>query len=126
MKIKIPSIQDERGILSSLERELPFAIKKVFYLHHISPGAQRGKHAHKKMQQFFIACHGSFAIELDNAKEKSTYILNDPAEGIYVAPMTWVTLSDFSQDAVCLVLTSDFYDIEDYIKNYEEFLRLVK
>lgn len=113
--IQFPRIPDPRGSLSFIEK-LPFEIKRVYYIYHVTPGAIRGGHAHKTVDRIFIAMNGIFRV---NGIE-----LSRPWEGLRVPPMTWLTLTDFSQGAVCLVLASEEYDEADYIRDYSEFLAL--
>ena len=89
-------------------------------------GGKRGGHAHKTIYQLIVATSGSFTVTLDNGKEKSTYLLNHPWEGLLIYPGVWRTLEDFSSGAVCMVLASDFYDENDYIRNYKEFKKMAK
>ncbi len=125
--IELPKIADPRGNLSFIEggRHVPFEIKRVFYLYDVPGGETRAGHALKKTGQFIIAASGSFDVVLDDGRERRTIGLNRSWKGIYVPPMIWRELVNFSSAAVCLVLASDFYDENDYIRNYDEFLRTV-
>lgn len=116
---------DERGRLVALEeyKEVPFKIKRVYYMYDMSPGIVRGRHAHKNLQQILICIHGSCKILLDDGNEKEVVPLEKPYEGLYVTNSMWHEMYDFSKDAVLMVLASDIYDENDYIRNYSEFLK---
>lgn len=122
--IPFPLIQDHRGSLSVLETEkdIPFAIKRIYYLHEIPDSEVRGAHAHKALHQVMIAMNGSFDLQLDDGFEKTTYTLNSRDRGIYIGPMIWRDLSNFSKDAICMVLASEHYDEDDYYREYSEFV----
>lgn len=119
---------DQRGHLVALEefKDIPFNIKRVYYMYDTADGITRGFHAHKKLQQILVCIHGSVNITLDNGKEKKVVPLEKPYEGLYVSNAMWREMSDFSDGAVLLVLASELYDEEDYIRNYDEFLEYVK
>lgn len=102
--------------------DVPFAVKRVYYLYDVPGGESRGAHAHKELFQLLIAASGSFSVTLDDGKEKCTYMLNRPYQGLLIVPGIWRTLDDFSSGSVCLVLASEKYDQADYIRNYDEFL----
>lgn len=123
--IELPKITDPRGNLTVVEqlKEVPFEIKRVYWTYDVPGGERRGGHAHKNLQQLIVALGGSFHVTLDNGKEKETHLLNHPYQGLLVPTMTWRTLEDFSSGAVCMVLTSDFYDEDDYIREYDDFLK---
>lgn len=116
---------DRKGNLSVVENEkdVPFSVKRVYYLYDVPGGESRGGHAHKFLHQLIVAASGSFSVTLDDGKDKRTFVLNRPYQGLLVVPCIWRTLDDFSSGAVCLVLASEKYDEEDYIRNYNEFLR---
>lgn len=118
---------DERGQLISLEetKDIPFAIKRVYYLYDTAEGVVRGKHAHKSLEQILICIHGSCKVLLDNGVEKKVVFLEKPYEGLYIANNIWREMFDFSDDAVLMVLASDFYKEEDYIRDYEKFLHFI-
>ena len=126
--IQLPKISDPRGNLSVCEqcKDIPFEVKRVYWTYAVPGGGKRGGHAHKAIYQLIVATSGSFTVTLDNGKEKSTYLLNHPWEGLLIYPGVWRTLEDFSSGAVCLVLASDFYDEDDYIRNYKEFKKMAK
>ena len=119
---------DERGQLIALEefKDIPFRIKRVYYMYDTADGVTRGYHAHKGLQQILICIYGSCKIRLDNGKEKKVVPLEKPYEGLYVANNMWREMFDFSSDAVLMVLASEVYDENDYIRNYDEFLNYVK
>ena len=118
---------DDRGQLVALEegRDIPFEIKRVYYMYATGEGVHRGFHAHKNLQQILICIHGSCKILLDNGTDKKVVSLEKPYEGLYVTNDMWREMYDFSSDAVLMVLASEFYDENDYIRDYEEFLRYV-
>lgn len=118
---------DERGQLVALEEfnDIPFAIKRVYYMYDTGIGVIRGNHAHRKLQQVLICVHGSCRITLDDGSEKKDIILKKPNEGVYLPNLIWREMYDFSPDAVLLVLASEPYDDNDYIRDYSEFLSCV-
>lgn len=124
--IDLPKIEDARGNLSFVEGgiHIPFDIKRAYYLYDVPGGSDRGSHAHKNLHQFIVAMSGSFDVVLDDGKEQKRFHLNRSYYGLYICPMTWRLLDNFSSGAVCMVLASEHYDEADYIRNYEEFLRL--
>lgn len=117
--------EDRRGNLSVVEngQTLPFDVKRVYYLYDVPGGENRGSHAHKELSQLIIAASGSFTVTLDDGKCKRSFFLNRPYQGLYVKPGMWRDLEDFSSGAVCMVLASDVYIKEDYIRDYNEFLK---
>ncbi|MFI0431013.1 sugar 3,4-ketoisomerase [Mariniflexile sp. HMF6888] len=121
--IEIPKIKDARGNLSVLEKGiLPFAFKRVYYLYDVPSGTYRGGHAHKEQQEFLIAVSGSFNVLLEDITGNKTKItLNKPNQGLLISSMIWRELEDFSSGAICLVVASDVYKEEDYIRDFEEF-----
>ena len=126
--IQLPVIPDERGNLSFLEehRHIPFEIKRVYWLYDVPGGASRGAHAHKNLYQLLIAASGSFRVTLDDGREKCSFFLNRSYQGLLIPPGIWRELDDFSSGAVCMVMASELYDPEDYIRDYEEFLEYSK
>ncbi len=118
---------DDRGQLVALEefKDIPFRIRRVYYMYDTMPDIVRGQHAHKKLQQILICIHGSCKIRLDNGEEKKTVLLERPYEGLYVANNMWREMYEFSQDAVLMVLASELYDESDYIRDYDTFLRFI-
>lgn len=123
----IPKIEDIRGNLSVIEKDIiPFEIRRVYYLYDIPSNAYRGGHAHKKQQEVLVALSGSFDVVLDNANEKTTIMLNKPNKGLLIKEGIWRELSNFSSGAVCLVLASDVFEEEDYIRDYKKFLSAIR
>jgi len=121
--IDIPVVHDKRGNLSVIEsgENIPFSIKRVYYLYDVPGGTKRGGHAHRKLEQLIIAASGSFDVVLHNGKKKEFYTLNRSNIGLYIPKMTWREIENFSSGAVCLVLASEHYDESDYIRNFKEF-----
>ena len=119
---------DDRGQLVALEegKDIPFEIKRVYYMYDTGEGVRRGYHAHRSLEQILICIHGSCKILMDNGEEKKIVSLEKPYEGLYIRNNIWREMFDFSPDAVLMVLASDFYNEEDYIRNYEDFLEFVK
>jgi len=119
---------DDRGQLVALEefRDIPFQIKRVYYMYDTVPDVVRGHHAHKALEQILICIHGNCKIRLDNGIEKKVVPLEKPYEGLYVANNMWREMYDFSPDAVLMVLASELYDESDYIRDYDEFKKYVK
>jgi hypothetical protein len=126
--IDLPRINDPRGNLTFIEggRHVPFDLRRVYYLYDVPGGADRGGHAHKRLQQLLVAMSGSFDVTLDDGRERKHYHLNRSYFGLYIAPMVWRNLDNFSSGAVCLALASDPYDEADYFREYEAFLREVR
>jgi hypothetical protein len=126
--IDLPRITDERGNLTFVEggRHVPFQIKRIFYLYDVPGGAARAGHAHKALHQVLIAMSGSFAVTLDDGYQRKKFQLNRSYYGLYIAPLIWREIDDFSSGSVCLAVVSDFFDPSDYYRVYEEFLRKVQ
>ena len=125
--IQLPKITDPRGNLTVAEEltNVPFDIRRAYWVYDVPGGESRGGHAHKRLRQLIVALSGSFHVTLDNGYERKTYLLNHPWEGLLVETKTWRTLDDFSSGAVCMVLASEPYDAADYIEEYDEFLQYV-
>lgn len=119
---------DERGRLVALEefKDIPFEIKRVYYLYETKEGVHRGFHAHKSLEQILICIHGSCDVLLDNGEEKKVISLERPYEGLYVPNNMWREMYNFSSDAVLMVLASEYYNEEDYIRDYDKFLEMIK
>lgn len=126
-KIKFQSHEDDRGNLVAIEeyKDIPYSIKRVYYIFKAKNGGVRGQHAHKTFEETLICVSGQCTIHLDDGKTTEEIILNNPGEGVYVAPGMWREMYDFSEDAVLLVLASELYNEEDYIRNYDEFYKIV-
>ncbi len=122
--IELPKIVDTRGNLSFIEggQHIPFDIKRVYYLYDVPGGADRGSHAHINLHQFIVAMSGSFDVALDDGKKKKRFHLNRSYYGLYVCPMMWRELDNFSSGAVCMVLASAHFSEADYIRDYSQFL----
>lgn len=122
--IDLPKISDARGSLTFVEAEqhVPFEIRRIYYLYDVPQGAERGAHAHKALHQLIIAMSGCFDVVLDDGEEKRRVHLSQPCVGLYVGPMIWRDLENFSPGAVCMVLASSRYDEADYFRDYQEFL----
>jgi len=122
--IDLPIIHDPRGNLTFIEGygHIPFDIKRVYYLYDVPGGAERGGHAHKELHQLIIAMSGSFDVVLDDGNEKKRVHLNRSYFGLYICPMIWRELDNFSSGSVCMVLASRKYDESDYFRNYGEFI----
>ena len=120
-------IVDERGSLTFLDElsNLPFKIKRIYYLYDIQEGQSRGGHAHKLNESLLIALNGEFKVEIEDGFRKKVYILNKPNQGLYLPKMIWRNLFDFRNNAICLALASHDYDEKEYIRNYEYFLKKV-
>ena len=116
---------DRKGNLTVVEngKTLPFDVKRVYYLYDVPGGENRGSHAHRELEQLIIAASGSFTVTLDDGNSKRSFFLNRPYQGLYVKPGMWRDLVDFSSGAVCMVLASDVYKADDYIRNYEDFIK---
>ena len=119
---------DHRGQLIALESniQIPFDIKRIFYIYGTQKGIPRGKHSHYKTKQFLVAVNGSCKVTLDNGKEKKTFNLNKQNLGLFQDALVWGTMHDFSEDCVLVVLASEHYDESDYIRDYDKFLELTK
>ena len=114
--IDLPKITDRRGSLTFVEGggHIPFDIARVYYTYDVPAGAERGGHAHKKLHQLMVAMSGSFDVLLKDGRSESTFRLSRPYQGLYICPMVWRELANFSAGSVCVVLASDYYDEEDY------------
>lgn len=126
--IELPKITDPRGNLTFVEggNQIPFDIRRVYYLYDVPGGAERGGHAHKALSQLIIAMSGSFDVILDEGGEKKRFHLNRSYQGLYVCPMMWRELDNFSSGSVCMVLASNIYEESDYYRNYNEYLKALK
>lgn len=118
---------DERGQLVALEeyKDIPFEIKRVYYMYDTKEGVRRGFHAHRRLEQILICIHGSCKVLLDNGRDKKVVHLEKPYEGLYIASNMWREMYDFTSDAVLMVLASELYDESDYIRDYDEYLNQI-
>lgn len=125
--VYFPKITDFRGNLSFIEenKQIPFVIKRVYYLYDVPSGASRGGHAHKELEQIVIALSGSFDVILDDGFSRKTFFLNRPHYGLYIPPGIWRELENFSSNSVALSLVSQKYSEEDYIRDYETFKKMI-
>ena len=122
--LELPKISDPRGNLTFIEggRHVPFEVKRVYYLYDVPGGAERGGHAHKHLSQLIVAISGSFDIVLDDGHQRRRFHLSRSYSGLYICPMIWRQMDNFSSGSVCLVLASNLYDESDYFRDYEQFL----
>ena len=126
--IHLPVLGDDRGSLIALEgnKNIPFDIKRIYYIYGTKTGVSRGFHAHKALKQVAIAVSGSCRFILDDGIEREDILLNDPAQGLLIESFMWREMHDFSDDCVLMVLADQLYDESDYIRKYEDFLRLAR
>jgi mannose-6-phosphate isomerase-like protein (cupin superfamily) len=128
MLTELPSVSDPRGKLVFMEagQQVPFPIRRVFFLHDLTPGHERGNHAHRSCHEFLVVVAGALTIELDNGRRRWRRFLIERHHAVHVPPMHWIVLRDFDASTVCMVLTSERYDPEDYIRDYPSFLSEAK
>ena len=126
--IELPKIPDARGNLTFIEnkRHVPFEIKRVYYLYDVPGGAARAGHAHKTLQQLLVAMSGSFDVTLDDGHHKEIFRLNRSYYGLYIPPMIWREINNFSSGSVCMALASEYYEETDYYRDHQEFLEAVR
>jgi dTDP-4-dehydrorhamnose 3,5-epimerase-like enzyme len=126
--LDLPKISDPRGNLTYVEggTHVPFEIRRVYYLYDVPGGSERGGHAHKELSQLIVAMSGSFDVVLNDGRSSSRFHLNRSYFGLYICPMIWRELDNFSSGSVCMVLASNVYDERDYYRNYDEFLHALK
>ena len=122
--INLPVVRNVMGNLTFVEgnRSIPFEIRRVYYLYDVPGGTERGGHAHKLLHQLMIAMSGSFDVLLDDGRQRKHFHLNRSFYGLYISPMVWRHLDNFSSGSVCMVLASDYYDENDYYRSYDQFL----
>lgn len=123
--LDLPKIEDHRGNLTFIEagNHIPFDIKRVYYLYDVPTNAERGAHAHKALHQLIIPISGSFDIHLDDGYSKKTVHMNSSSSGLYVCPMIWREINNFSSGAICMVLASNLYSESDYYRDYSNFIK---
>ena len=116
------------GFLTALEgnREIPFDIRRIYYIHNVPREIKRGSHAHKKLEQVLICVNSNVKIKVDDGNKKRIIELNSPSKGLYIGPSVWHEMYDFNLNSVLLVLASEYYNERDYIRDYEEFLKMIK
>ena len=126
--IELPKIMDPRGNLTVAEqlKNLPFEVRRVYWTYDIPAGEHRGGHAHKQCRELVVAVSGSFTVTLTDGQTRITHLLNRPFQALLIETGVWRTLEEFSSGAVCLVLAEDFFEEEDYIRNYDDFLGYMK
>ncbi len=126
--IRLPKISTISGNITSINNGInsPFNVKRVFYIYDIPSGSDRGAHAHKECHQLLIALSGSFDVEVFDGKNKFTFTLNQPDLGLHIPPGIWASELNFSGNGICLVLASQEYEESDYVRDYNEFLKLKK
>lgn len=126
--IELPKINDHRGNLTFIEsgRHIPFDIKRVYYLYDVPGGASRAAHGHRSLHQLMVSMSGSFDVTLDDGQDKEIFHMNRSYYGLYIPPMMWRDLDNFSSGAVCMVLASDYYEESDYFREYDDFLKAVR
>lgn len=125
--VQFPRISDKRGCLAfgEAERHIPFAVRRVFWTYSIQDGNMRGDHAHRTCEMVLFPIGGSFDIEVDDGENIMVLHMDDPSRGIYIPPLVWCKLMNFTKDAACISLASEEYRSEDYIHDYEEFKKLL-
>ncbi|RSK39170.1 WxcM-like domain-containing protein [Mangrovimonas spongiae] len=122
--IDFPVVEDSRGNLAIVEKQvLPYEFKRVYYLYDVPSTSYRGGHSHKQQHETLVAISGSFEVVLNDGTQEQSYFLNKPNKGLHIKPGIWRELKNFSSGAVCLVLSSDVYLEEDYIRDFNEFLK---
>ena len=124
--INVPTFIDERGSISVLDKDLPFQVKRVFWLHHIAEGKERGAHALLDSSEIMIAIHGSFLVDLDDTETKTSVVLDEPGKGLMIHPGIWFRTHSYKDDGVSLILASEEYARDKYTYDYEEYKRLRK
>ncbi|MBQ7462577.1 MAG: FdtA/QdtA family cupin domain-containing protein [Bacteroidaceae bacterium] len=124
--VRLPKVSDERGALAfgEAERHIPFPIRRVFWTYNIKGGNMRGDHAHRTCEMVLFPIGGSFDIELDDGEMQEVLHMDDPSTGVFIPPLVWCRLMNFTRDAACISLASEEYRAEDYIHDYEEFIRM--
>lgn len=124
--IDVPTFTDERGAISVMDKELPFEVKRVFWLHHIKDGKDRGAHALLDSSEIMVAVHGSFIVDLDDTVNKTSILLDNPSKGLIIKPGVWFRTHSYKEDGVSLILAEEEYARDKYTYDYEEFKKLRK
>ena len=126
--LKFINLKSKYGNLTPIEEmiDVPFDIKRIYYISKVPQGLARGSHAHRKIHQVLICINGSVRVKVKNPKEENDFILNDSTVGLYLGPYTWSELYDFNEDTILLVLASDYYDESEYIRNFDIYMEEVK
>lgn len=124
--IDVPTFKDERGAISVMDKKLPFAVKRVFWLHHIQEGKDRGAHALLEGMEIMVAIHGSFVVDLDDTNSRISVLLNNPNKGLVIKPGIWFRTHSYKDDGVSLILADEEYSRDRYTYSYEEFNQLRK
>ena len=124
--VNVPTFTDERGAISVMDKELPFQVKRVFWLHHIQDGKDRGAHALLDSSEIMVAVHGSFIVDLDDTMNKTSILLDDPSKGLMIRPGVWFRTHSYKNDGVSLILAEEEYARDKYTYDYEEYKRLRK
>ena len=124
--VDVPTFTDERGAISVLNKELPFQIRRVFWLHHIQEGKDRGAHALLDSSEIMVAVHGSFIVDLDDTMNKTSILLDDPSKGLMIRPGVWFRTHSYKEDGVSLILAEEEYARDKYTYDYEEYKKLRK
>jgi len=122
--IDVPTFTDERGTISVMDKELPFGVKRIFWLHHIVEGKDRGAHALLDSTEIIVAVHGSFVVDLDDAVIKTSVLLDTPEKGLIIRPGVWFRTHSYKEDGIALVIAEEEYTRDKYTYDYEEFKRL--
>ena len=122
--VDVPTITDERGAISVMDKELPFQVRRVFWLHHIAEGKERGGHALLESSEIIVAIHGSFVVDIDDTINKSSILLDSPVKGLIIRPGIWFSTRSYKDDGVSLILAEEEYSRDRYTYDYEEFKRL--
>lgn len=126
--VDLPTVVDFRGNLTFVQNDdsIPFQIRRIYYVYDIPTGAERGGHAHKDLRELIVPLMGSFDCVVDDGNARATYHLDQPSAGLFVPQMIWRDLTDFSSNAICLVLASELFEEQDYYREYSDFLRAVQ
>lgn len=124
--IDVPTFTDERGAICVLDKELPFVVRRVFWLHHILEGKDRGAHALLNSYEIMVAVHGSFVVDLDDTETKTSILLDSPEKGLMIRPGIWFRTHSYKNDGVSLILASEEYSRDKYTYDYEEYIQLRK